>query len=104
MTEEEIQHIQRCYLVRSVIDDLARVDPDINEMALEGRIELEGPGLFAPVGHVVLRVDDLTADMTELSALQILTGIVQMLDKARYEPSVAFALEDEMRAARDACS
>lgn len=103
MTEEEIQHIQRCYLVRSVIDDLARVDPDINEMVLEGRIELEGPGLFVPVGHVVLRVDDLTADMTELSALQILTGIVQMLDKARYVPSAAFALEDEMRAARDAC-
>ena len=97
---ESMQHIQRCYLVRSVIEDLARVDERIHDMVLEDRIGFEGPGLFAPVDHVIIYADDLQADVTELSPLQVLVAIAQLIEHARTR-SEAFALEDEMRAARD---
>lgn len=97
-----MQHIQRCYLVRSVIDDLARVDERIHDMVLEDRIGFEGPGLFTPVGHVVIYADDLRADVTELSPLQVLVAIAQLIGQAQTAPEEQFAIRDELRLTREA--
>ena len=102
-TEGGMQHIQRCYLVRSVIEDLARVDEWIHDMVLEDRIGLEGPGLFAPVGHVIIYADGFEADVTELDSLQVLVAIAQVIGKAQMRPERQFELGDELRAAREVC-
>lgn len=100
-TDEAMQHIQRCYLVRSVIDDLARVDERIHDMVLEDRIGFEGPGLFAPVDHVIIYADDRRVDVTELGPLQVLVAIAQLIGKAQMRPEEQFELGDELRTARE---
>lgn len=102
--EGRMQHIQRCYLVRSVIDDLARVDDRIREMVLEDRIGLEDPGLFAPVDHVVVHVDDRRKDVTDLDALQTVAVLAQLLIDWQVKLDEPFDLGEELRTARDASS
>ena len=102
--DEGMEHIQRCYLVRNVIDDLARVDPQIHEMVLEDRIGFVGDGCNAPVGHVVVHADDLTVDMTNLGPLEVLVAIAQLIGQARLRPEGRFELRDELRSAREASS
>ena len=102
--EEEdgrMQHIQRCYLVRSVIDDLARVDDRIREMVQEGRIGFLGPGCNAPVGHVVVHFDDIAVDMTELDPPEVLVSIARLIEVALMRPRGQFDLGDELRSARE---
>ena len=97
-----MQHIQRCYLVRSVIDDLARADGRIREMVQEGRIGFVGPGCNAPVGHVIVHADDLTADMTDLGPLEVLVAIAQLAGQTQPRPEEQFELDVELRSAREA--
>ena len=99
-----MQHIQRCYLVRSVIDDLARADGRIREMVQEGRIGFVGPGCNAPVGHVIVHADDFSADMTELGPLEVLVAIAQLIGQAQQRPEELFELGNELRSAREASS
>ena len=99
-----MQHIQRCYLVRSVIDDLARADGRIREMVQEGRIGFVGPGCNAPVGHVIVHADDLSADMSSLGPLEVLVAIAQLIGQAQQRPEELFELGNELRSAREASS
>ena len=101
--EEEdgrMQHIQRCYLVRSVIDDLARADSRIREMVLEDRVGLEGPGCNAPVDHVVVHVDDHRKDVTDLDAPHTDAAVAQLLIDSQIRLDGQFALVDELKTAR----
>lgn len=80
MSGGSMPHLTKCALVHGLIDSLARADPDIGEMVREDRLGFEGPGLWAPVDHVVVYADDLKADVTDLTALQTMVAIAQMLD------------------------